>query len=216
MQKRRIKETAAEIISTDSVGTFAQFLNDRKIAKKYWPLIIVDIIDSKGIKDRSSIYSMIKDNINDLLADGESFGQLLNKLQYDGYGFLKIQETLLLQDVDSRKLKCVYKEMRTSKDASIRESCATILSIIGRREPDYLFQEIKNSAPVTIEKVIFLKALSMACFRPFRNVNFSLTRQIFNFVTKSIYETEEIAYYACLVAIRLMDLDKTFYHFIKS
>jgi len=139
VQKRQIKETAAEIISTDSVGTFAQFLNDRKIVKKYWPLIIVDIINSKGIKNRSSIYSMIKNNINDLLIEGESFGQLLNKLQYDGYGFLKIQETLLSQDVDSRKLKCVYKEMRTSKDASIKESCAMILSIIGRSEPNYLF-----------------------------------------------------------------------------
>ena len=139
MQKRQIKETAAEIISTDSVGTFAQFLNDRKIVKKYWPLIIVDIINSKGIKNRSSIYSMIKNNINDLLIEGESFGQLLNKLQYDGYGFLKIQETLLSQDVDSRKLKCVYKKMRTSKDASIKESCAMILSIIGRSEPNYLF-----------------------------------------------------------------------------
>jgi len=55
VQKRRIKETAAEIISTDSVGTFAQFLNDRKIAKKYWPLIIVDIIDSKDLKSLQKV-----------------------------------------------------------------------------------------------------------------------------------------------------------------
>jgi hypothetical protein len=79
----------------------------------------------------------------------------------------------------------------------IKKTSGTVLGLIGRRIPEFLFQEIViniNTADFG-KRISYLHAIYMASYKPLRHHNFHPSKEIFGFVISSLQsENNELSY----------------------
>lgn len=197
---------------------FPSYLRKRKINNKDWPLVIAHIVLRKNEKIKNSVYYLITDNINKLVEDVENFTNLLTILIQNDYDIGQVRYSISHINIDLEKLTILYKKMNQSENSTVKECSGTILGLIGRKSPEVLFQKMEKINDLEeSEKTVFNDALLMSSFRPFRNPNFRLPEDAFNYIIQSIHsENDNISIAGLCMCIRSFDLDNRFNTILKE
>jgi hypothetical protein len=215
ISKELIESTADDIVNHKYFhGRFKTYLAEKNIEQKFWPLIIAHIIKTKCSETKNLIHYIVFENINEIAADVDNFIILLDTLAANGYDSNQINYMIVNLELNLGKLIKIYEKMKSSKDTTVHLASGTVLGLLGRKSPDFLFEEINlnRSNDDRNVKTVFLSGLYMASYKPYRNPNFVLPESIFQYVLDNLSTSiNDIAFLAVTVSVRLFDLDSRFY-----
>ena len=192
---------------------FRTYLVEKKIEQKFWPLIIAHIIKTKSGETKNLIQDIIFESINEIASDADNFIILLETLAANGYDSNQIHYMIVNLDINLEEMIKIYKKMKSSEDKTVRLASGTVLGLLGRKSPDFLFEEISlnRSDDNHNVKVALLTGLFMASYKPYRNPNFVLPESIFQYVLENLSTSiNDISFLAVTVSVRLFDLDSRF------
>jgi hypothetical protein len=193
---------------------FRTYLTEKNIDQKFWPLVIAHIVKTKGSEMKNLVHYTVSQNISETATDVDNFIILLEALAASRYDSNQIQNMIVNLDVNSEKLTKIYKRMNSSNDETVRLASGTILGLLGRKSPEFLFEEINlngNNEDRNV-RTILLTGLFMASYKPYRNPDFILPESIFQYVLENLSNSiNDISFLAVSTSIRLFDLDERFY-----
>ena len=194
---------------------FRKYLVDKKVSKKYWPLIIACI--SKTIHDKSKhlIHYLVVDNINEVVNNVKNFIYLLETLTLNGYNSDEIHYMIIYLDVSLDKLFSIYAKMLSSNEKIVQISSGTVLGLIGQKSPEIIFKEVKKNLENNDndKKKSLLSALFISSYKPNRPLTFNPPKFILEFVITCLgSQDKEISYKSLGTCLRLFDFDPTFFY----
>lgn len=204
-----IKKIATEIISNDYFyDKFKHYLKENKIEKKKLAMVIAEVVKNANQEMETHVHYLIQENIQEIVKDINNFSNLITTLADKGYDSTKIHYMTVVMDVNLEKLRLIYEKFKKSENKTVKEYSSTILGLIGRKSPSYLFRQIENETRLDDNTImIFSKALHFSSYKPFRHKEFTPSTGIIDFVIDNINSENKVNQtLAISTGIRLFDL----------
>jgi hypothetical protein len=195
------------------------YLKDKKINNSDWAKIIANFIKGNSKKIDHFFYRILIENMDSLAEDICSFIYLLTVIADKPSELRNISNFIMNVELDIEKMKLIYKKILALDNEIIKEESGIILGKIGLKNPEFFLQEINehlHTNEVILKKII-LKALYISSYKPYRNRNLNLSKEIFNFIISSIFsDEEEISLISLRTIIQLFDLHPQFLYVLRD
>lgn len=218
-----IPEISQQIIKNDNYypsQKFHSFLKEKGIVENYWAEIILYIANKiKDERSKELLVFTIGKSVNQLATNMNYFILMLEMIEDQYHDFNRIHYLITDLDIDLERMKVLYHEIKRSDKALVKKARGTILGLIGRKLPEYLFQEVDENVDSINDdiKMRLLAAIFMASYKPYRHPDFNCPKNIFDFLRSCLDSVNsEVSYHALGTSIRLFDLCPQIYHTLRN
>jgi hypothetical protein len=199
---------------------FHSFLKEKGIHENCWAEIVSYIVNKiKYENTKELLMFTIGRSVNQLATNVNCFMLMLEAIEDQYHDFNRIHYLLTDLDIDLGRMKVLYHKIKQSDKALVKKAEGTMLGLIGRKSPEFLFQEVdRNFDSISDDtKIRLLTAIFMASYKPYRHPNFNHPKNIFGFVESCLSSVNsELSYHALGASIRLFDLCPQIFHTLKN
>jgi transposase len=125
---------------------FILFLKEKGIEESHWADIVLYIINKvRDEREKGLLIFTIGRSVNQLVTNVDRFMLMLEAIEDQYHDFNRIHDLLTDLDIDLVRMKDLYQKFEHSDKALVKKAGGTMLGLIGRKLPEFLFQELDKN-----------------------------------------------------------------------